>query len=53
MLSLKACPRCRGDLMLEQYLGDSELVCIQCGKRLPFKPATGAVPAVRVAGKAA
>lgn len=53
MLSLKACPRCRGDMMLEQYLGDSELVCIQCGKRLPFQPAVRPVPAARVAGKAA
>ncbi len=33
VIQLKSCPRCRGDMMLEEYLGDSELVCLQCGHR--------------------
>jgi hypothetical protein len=30
MIHSKSCPRCQGDMMLEDYLGDSELVCLQC-----------------------
>lgn len=36
MISLKACPRCSGDLYEEEILGDRELVCLQCGSRWPF-----------------
>ena len=32
-LNLKGCSRCGGDLLVEDYLGDVELVCIQCGHR--------------------
>ena len=29
---LKKCPKCRGDLYVEHYLGDEdEWVCLQCG----------------------
>ena len=30
-LRLKACPRCRGDLLLDRAMEDAEEVCIQCG----------------------
>ena len=30
----RPCPRCNGNMMLEQYLGESEFVCIQCGHRV-------------------
>ncbi|MGD9893479.1 MAG: hypothetical protein AB7R89_07030 [Dehalococcoidia bacterium] len=34
---LKGCPKCRGDLSLDHELQDRtlDLVCIQCGYRLP------------------
>ena len=31
---LKACPRCRGDLMLEEALGERSVGCLQCGHTL-------------------
>jgi hypothetical protein len=31
---LKLCPRCNGNMMLEEYLGENEFVCIQCGHRV-------------------
>jgi hypothetical protein len=34
MLSLKSCPRCNGDMLPEEYLGDVDLVCLQCGNRV-------------------
>jgi hypothetical protein len=33
MMLLKSCPRCHGDMILEELLGDEEFVCIQCGFR--------------------
>jgi len=33
VIQLKSCPRCNGDMMLEEYLGDRDLVCLQCGYR--------------------
>lgn len=33
MIDLKACPRCGGDMMAEEILGDVDLVCLQCGHR--------------------
>jgi DNA-directed RNA polymerase subunit RPC12/RpoP len=33
MINLKACVRCGGDLFPEEVLGDTELVCLQCGHR--------------------
>ena len=38
LIQLKSCPRCSGDMMLEQYPGDSELVCLQCGHRSSVQP---------------
>lgn len=35
MIQLKACKRCGGDMLVEEYLGDQDLVCIQCGHRSP------------------
>lgn len=53
MINLKACPRCQGDMMLEEYLGESELVCLQCGyRRYPESEATRQA-AYRIARKAA
>jgi ribosomal protein S27AE len=37
-IQIKSCPRCLGDMMLEEYLGEREFVCLQCGYRLA--PAT-------------
>lgn len=48
MINLKSCPRCNGDMMLEQYLGDSELVCLQCGHRAAMVQAKPALASVRV-----
>ncbi len=31
---LKACPRCGGDLMLDE---DEDLACLQCGRRAPSR----------------
>jgi len=41
MINLKSCARCGGDMMIEQLLGEAELVCIQCGHRaaVPNQPA--------------
>jgi len=33
MINLKACNRCGGDLMIEEVLDETELVCLQCGHR--------------------
>jgi len=46
MMALKSCPRCRGDLVQEEFLGEVELVCIQCGYR-----AAAAAPAPALAGR--
>jgi hypothetical protein len=33
MILTKSCPRCHGDLLREELLGEVEMVCIQCGYR--------------------
>ncbi len=33
MINLKSCPRCRGDMIAEEWLGEADLVCLQCGYR--------------------
>jgi hypothetical protein len=33
MVNLKACNRCGGDMIAEELLGETELVCLQCGHR--------------------
>jgi Zn ribbon nucleic-acid-binding protein len=33
MILTKSCPRCQGDMLREELLGEVELVCIQCGHR--------------------
>jgi len=35
-VAFKRCPRCGGDLLREDYLGDVELVCLQCGNHLSW-----------------
>jgi hypothetical protein len=35
-LKLKSCPRCLGDMMVEEMLGEADAVCLQCGYRLPL-----------------
>ncbi|HEY5639688.1 MAG TPA: hypothetical protein VIW01_06520 [Dehalococcoidia bacterium] len=32
-MNLKACGRCGGDLISEELLDETELVCLQCGHR--------------------
>jgi len=54
MILIKSCPRCNGDMMEEELLGEVEVVCLQCGHRA--YPETGMrrpVPAVRMERKAA
>jgi hypothetical protein len=34
MLRLKSCGHCLGDLFEEEFLGECELVCLQCGNRV-------------------
>lgn len=38
MILLKSCPRCRGDLADEEWLGHVDLTCIQCGYRRAIAP---------------
>jgi hypothetical protein len=33
MILTKSCPRCNGDMLREELLGEVEMVCIQCGHR--------------------
>jgi DNA-directed RNA polymerase subunit RPC12/RpoP len=33
MMQLKACPRCGGDVTVEEMYGETEFVCLQCGHR--------------------
>lgn len=37
MMVYKSCPKCQGDLSVERdiYGGPPELVCLQCGYRVP------------------
>lgn len=35
---LKGCPRCGGDMFVEQDLGSSDLVCLQCSHRQAMSP---------------
>jgi len=53
VIQLKSCPRCNGDMMLEEYLGDSELVCLQCGHRSHPESQAQKEAAVRLTRKAA
>jgi len=54
MILLKSCPRCHGDMMPEEMLGEVEVVCLQCGHRTYPEPQIEAAAApVRVAKKAA
>lgn len=38
MILLKSCPRCAGDLVLEDMPGEADFVCLQCGYRTPAGP---------------
>ncbi len=38
MILLKSCPRCRGDLADEEWLGQVDLTCIRCGYRRAITP---------------
>ncbi len=31
MMWLKSCPRCSGDLYIEYQVGETNVVCLQCG----------------------
>ena len=54
MILMKSCPRCQGDMMKEELLGEVEMVCLQCGHRTyPETQATRSVPAVHMERKAA
>ena len=32
----KGCARCSGDLYIEEEVGSRDLVCLQCGSRVPL-----------------
>jgi len=49
VIHLNSCPRSNGDMMLDQYLGDSELVCLQCGGHRISPPAATVRPAIATA----
>ena len=55
MINLKSCARCGGDLMIEELLGETELVCIQCGHRsaAPNQPTPYSIKRRRPTQKAA
>jgi hypothetical protein len=54
MILLKSCPRCHGDMMQEELLGELELVCLQCGHRTyPDAQAKQTAAPSRIAKKAA
>jgi hypothetical protein len=54
MIVMKSCPRCSGDMLREELLGEVELVCIQCGHRTyPEGQMKRFVPGTRTAKKAA
>lgn len=52
MVELKSCPRCHGDMILETWLDDYEVVCLQCGHRLPAPPPEAARPLARPKSRA-
>jgi DNA-directed RNA polymerase subunit RPC12/RpoP len=37
-MEFKGCTRCQGDLYREEDVGQTDLVCLQCGFRLPVEP---------------
>ena len=54
MILMKSCPRCNGDMMEEELLGEMEIVCLQCGYRAyPETQTKRLAPAARVERKAA
>ena len=54
MILMKSCPRCNGDMMEEELLGEVEMVCLQCGHRTyPETQTKRPVLAVRMERKAA
>jgi len=54
MIVMKSCPRCHGDMLEEELLGEVEVVCLQCGHRTyPEIQTRRPVPAVRMENKAA
>lgn len=36
MFWFKACPRCRGDLFIEEDADSRDVVCLQCGYRMSY-----------------
>ena len=54
MILTKSCPRCHGDMLREELLGEVEMVCIQCGHRTYSEAQVKRfVPARRIERKAA
>ena len=46
MIYFKSCPRCRGDLLIEDWAGEEEAVCLQCGCRVSRPPVDDRTPAL-------
>jgi hypothetical protein len=46
VVDIKACRRCGGKVMTEEFLGETEFVCLQCGQRT-FAP-TPQLPRYRI-----
>jgi len=38
MVILRGCPKCEGDLYIEENIDGTDLVCLQCGHRPVFSP---------------
>jgi len=54
MIVMKSCPRCHGDMLEEELLGEVEMVCLQCGHRTyPETQTRRPALAVRMERKAA
>jgi DNA-directed RNA polymerase subunit M/transcription elongation factor TFIIS len=43
----KGCARCRGDMYREEDIGQTDLVCLQCGYRRPADHQTSTIAAYR------
>lgn len=47
MIVFKGCAKCEGDLYLERELGDTDLVCLQCGYRRTIRSWAGDMQTAR------
>lgn len=48
MINFKSCQRCHGDVVVEEWLGQKEATCLQCGYRRDV-PSVAPSPIARTA----